>query len=260
MRLRIAVAVLFSGAAFCASAQIQSKSGPPAARLGMSCDQILKMSSTEWIAYAHDHSADAVAAISAYGGCYDARTNALASRLVRSGRGPSARAKSNFQDFDKSIQDFSAKALASTIPPADAVKSAYSALYEKQFRYEFYEGYEAKPASSPTSSAKIATTHPKGDAKPAPTASSESASSDHAAVNVDDMTQAKNHFGELLGALTEDKLHELHAAFGRILGLHSEDPATQLALYRYAIFLLEPAPIAASQDQGSAKPFSAPPF
>ncbi len=46
-------------------------------------------------------------------------------------------------------------------------------------------------------------------------------------------------------------MHSLHAAFGDILGGYATTPATQLLVYRYAIFLLE--------QPGSA-PFSSPPF
>ena len=65
------------------------------------------------------------------------------------------------------------------------------------------------------------------------------------------MTAAKNHFGELLDALPEDKMHELHAAFGDIVSRGEMSEATRLAAYRYAIFVLEPA---------TAQPFSGPPF
>jgi hypothetical protein len=66
---------------------------------------------------------------------------------------------------------------------------------------------------------------------------------------MDEVTKAKNRFGELLGALPDEKLHELHAAFGRVLGLHEVDAATRLAVYRYAVFLLEP-----SSKEGSYPP------
>ena len=62
---------------------------------------------------------------------------------------------------------------------------------------------------------------------------------------------AKNHFGELLDALPEDKEHQLHAAFGDIVGRSQISEAMRLEIYRYAIFLLEPP---------SATPFSPPPF
>ncbi len=261
--MRFGVSLLLLLALAPAPAPAQTKSKPPASRLGMTCDQVLKMSSTEWIAYSRDHSVDAAAAIKAYGVCYDARTNALAGRLARSGRGPSARAKADFQDFDKSIQDFSTKVLASAAPPADAVKSALAALYEKQFRYDFYEGHEIRPVSKPkAASAKEPANEPKAatQSTQAASAASRVADADERANNVDEMTRAKNRFGELLGALPDDKIHELHEAFGRILGLHSEGPETQLAVYRYAIFLMELSENPASQDDSSQKSFSAPPF
>jgi len=69
--------------------------------------------------------------------------------------------------------------------------------------------------------------------------------------DADPVTQAKNHFGELLGALPDDTMHSLHAAFGQILGPNAFTPETQLQVYRYAIFLLEPP---------GGQPFSPPPL
>jgi len=228
-----------------AQTQPPRKSDPD--RLGMTCAQILQMTSTEWIAKiaAVDASrADSqLRGIRVYGNCYDARTNSLATALAKTAKGPSANARSDFQDFQRSIEDFTAKALASANAPADSLKAAYATLYEKQFRYAFYQRHQVK-----STAAVDAVT-----ARLAP----ESAPSD-----ADELTKAKNRFGELLGALPEDKLHELHAAFGRILGLHPTDSTTQLAVYRYAIFLLEsvPAGLSASSSQHGAKPFSPPPF
>ena len=42
-------------------------------------------------------------------------------------------------------------------------------------------------------------------------------------------------------------MHELHRAFGEVIGPHHISEATRLAVYRYAIFILEPP---------SATPFS----
>ena len=65
------------------------------------------------------------------------------------------------------------------------------------------------------------------------------------------MTAAKNRFGELLDALPDDKMHALHSAFGDIVSRGEMSEETGLAVYRYAIFLLEPE---------NAEPFSPPPF
>ena len=69
--------------------------------------------------------------------------------------------------------------------------------------------------------------------------------------DADPVTLAKNRFGKLLEVLPEDKMHELHRAFGDVIGPHPISEATRLAIYRYAIFLLE---------SPSATPPSEPPF
>jgi hypothetical protein len=144
------------------------------------------------------------------------------------------------------------------------VKSTYATLYEKQFRYDFYEAFEnrvAKPAVAKTgtaksSAAKSAEAKTPASAAPndaaAPNAEAASAgNSPQAAPPPDPMTAAKNRFGELLDALPDDKMHALHAAFGDIVSRGEMSEETRLAVYRYAIFLLEPA---------NAEPFFPPPF
>ena len=56
----------------------------------------------------------AVRAITVYGKCYDARTNQLAASLGKAGRGPLMGATGNFREFQKALDDFTAKALAAT--------------------------------------------------------------------------------------------------------------------------------------------------
>jgi hypothetical protein len=213
-----------SGTAFAAAAQTKSTS---ADRLGLTCAQILQMTSDGWIkkfTSAKDATAPStIQAISAYGKCYDARTNRLAASLGKSGKGPLRGARGNFGDFERALNDFTAKALAATEPPADAQKIAYAALYEKQFRYDFYREYEQKSFNPP------------------PLTPEESEA----------FTKAKNHFGELLGLLPEDKMHDLHRAFGEIFAAGGVPDATKLAVYRYAIFLLE---------SPTETPYSPPPF
>jgi len=51
--------------------------------------------------------------------------------------------------------------------------------------------------------------------------------------------------------LPEEKIHEIHAAFGKVLAGTEGNNETKLAVYRYAIFVLEPP---------SAEPYSPPPF
>jgi hypothetical protein len=222
------------------------------------------MTSSEWIANItaiHDSSVDGqLRGIRIYGDCYDARTKRLAAALGKAGNGPVAGAREDFKDFDLALKDFTEKALVAVDPPADAVKSAYASLYEKQFRYAFYQGYEPKSARAPGSPNQTAT-HASAPATAPNSSAAPDASSKTAPSEADDMTKAKNRFGELLDALPEDKLHVLHASFGKILGLHPTSADTQLAVYRYAIFVLEPSPAPNSLDSKQpAKPFSSPPF
>jgi hypothetical protein len=160
-------------------------------------------------------------------------------------------ARGNLRDLQQALDAFTAKALATSDAPADAVKTANAQLYERRFRYEFYQSYEKSPAAklvpaapAPAPAAGLSSTSPS--ASPSSPASANSAPGASNPV-----TQAKNHFGELLDALPEDKEHQLHAAFGEIIGRSQMTEATRLEIYRYAIFLLEPP---------SATPFSPPPF
>jgi hypothetical protein len=198
------------------SANPAQKQSPTADHLGPTCTQILQISSTDWIkkfnAAKDATEPGTIQAISTYGKCYDARTTRLAASLEKSGKGPLMGARGNFGDFERALNDFTAKALAATDPPADAQKKAYAALYAKQFRYDFYREYEQKNFNPP------------------PFTPEES----------DAFTKAKNHFGELLGLLPEEKMHELHRSFGEIFAAGGVPDATKLAVYRYAIFLLEP--------------------
>jgi hypothetical protein len=244
-----------------------STSRPAAAnadRLGMTCTQILALSSTDWLAkYGAVKGSDApqtIRALGAYGKCYDERTNELAASLGKSGKGPLMGALGNFRNLEQALQTFTKAALADSDPPADALKGAYAALYEKQFRYEFYESYAPKPPAAPTDATKPAadTAANSAPAKTNTPAVPNSPASNLAptpeeakASNANPVTQAKNHFGELLGNLPDDQMHELHRTFGEILGPNDATSKMQLLVYRYAIFLLEPP---------GSKPFAPPPF
>jgi len=209
------------------SAVQNAKQSPSADHLGLTCPQILRMSSTDWIkkftAAKDATEPSTIQAISTYGKCYDARTTRLSASLGKSGKGPLMGARGNFGDFEHALGDFATKALATTDPPADAQKKAYANLYAKQFRYDFYRQYEQKNFNPP------------------PLTPEES----------DAFTKSKNHFGELLGLLPEDKMHDLHRAFGEIFAAGGVPDATKLAVYRYSIFLLE---------SPADSPYSPPPF
>ncbi len=220
------LALLSYAASFASQAQKQS---PTADHLGLTCAQILQMSSTDWIkkftAAKDPNEPSTLQAISTYGKCYEARTTRLAASLAKSGKGPLMGARGNFSDFDHALNDFTAKALAATDPPADAQKKAYAALYAKQFRYLFYE---ASVEHLDTRNIFLAAPEDAGD-----------------------MGKAKNHFGELLGLLPEDKMHEIHKSFAEVLDKAVVDRDRRLQLYLFVIFLLE---------SPSETPYSPPPF
>lgn len=257
MRVTIAIIFFVAAAPAIALAQSPSRHHPGSGRPGPTCAQILQTSSSDWGARSAiaDSSADAkLHAIASYARCYDARTDRLAAALAKSGKGPSRAALEDFREFDTALKDFTARALAAADPPSDALKSAYAALYEKQFRYALYQeceqkGVKPQPHVAPAPPASKITQAPLApastSASPAPAATAQGSA------DTDPLTMAKNHFGEQLDALPEDKMHELHAAFGRVVGRYAVTNETRLAVYRYAIFLLEPP---------AAAPFAPPPF
>jgi hypothetical protein len=229
---------------------------------GMTCAQILGMSSADWVAQSSEKAPDArsaeqkkVQAIAAYGKCYDARTDRLGASLGKSAKGPSMGARGNFRDLQKALEAFTSKALAASEPPADAVKTAYARLYEMQFRYGFYHGYERNSPKSPAAdTAGLNGKSNSAEAVPAKSASSAPvtvSSASAAPGDANPVSLAKNHFGEILNSLPEDKRHELHAAFGDIVSRSEIGEETRLAIYRYAIFLFE---------SSSDRPFSPAPF
>ena len=261
MRSVVVRMILLGAISQAATAQTHPTQKAEPDRLGMSCAQIVETSSADWVRkFTTGKSAapDAtVRALAVYGECYDARTNRLATSLGKSGKGPLMGARGNFRDFEQALKDFTAKVLAPNDPPEDAVKTATAALYEKQFRYDFYRSYTQQAPKTPAQPANAVTSKPAGnvDGVPArgssPTSSRRPAPPAGAPEDAEPMTKAKNRFGELLDALPEEKLREIHKAFGRIFSGDPVSDATKLAVYRYAIFCLEPA---------SATPFSPPPF
>ena len=190
------------------------------------CSAVLQSSSSDYIAqYTAAHSSsqdDTLKAIETYSKCYESRTTRLAATLNKSGKGPLMGANGNFRDFQAALKDFTTKALADTLPPGDAVRTAYASLYSLQFRYEFLERYaHADPNAGRLSDEQS-----------------------------DEMSKAKNRFGELLGLLKTDQFHEVHSAFSGVLALVNND-VTKLEVYRYGIFLLA---------RPGEKAFAPPPF
>lgn len=266
-----------------AQAQFQAKRTPRPAdndRLGLTCPQILRMSSKDWVEKFTAAKAPGgqnaspeitIRAIAAYGKCYDARTDQLAASLGRTGKGPLMGARGNFGDFEKALKDFETAALGNVQPPANEVKIAYAGLYEKQFRYAFYLSYtpagqtKTSAQSGTKQSASSASTKsapPPSKAEPGesssvrpdgakPPSAAEEVGETSAEDTAEDFTKAKNRFGQLLQALPEDNAKAVHSAFGNILGGYEVSQETRLNVYLYAIFLLEP---------DDAKPFAPPPF
>jgi hypothetical protein len=224
----LTLSLILACGAFARASPAQTRAAD-ADRLGLSCAQILQMTSAAWVAHFAEKAgtpSDApasVRAVTAYGKCYDARTNQLAASLGKSGRGPLMGALGNFRDFQKALDDFTTKALAVSDKQPGTQEAAYAALYEKQFRYEFYQRYEQRISGGRPLTAEEAAEYSK----------------------------AKNRFGEFLGLLPEDKAHIIHSAFSQIFDGGPVTDVTKLELYRFAISVLE-----SPKD----KAFSPPPF
>jgi hypothetical protein len=224
------IALILAPAGFPQAKPAQTRAADPD-RLGLTCAQILQKSSGDWIVYfnektgltATNSAIGVLRPIAVYGKCYDARTDQVAASLGKSGRGPLMGALGNFRDFQKSLDDFTAKALAVSNKAPGTQETAYAVLYEKQFRYEFYQRYALRLSEN------------------RPLTAEESA----------EYSKAKNRFGEFLGLLPEDKAHIIHAAFSQIFDGGPVTDVTKLELYRFAISVLE-----SPQDT----PFSPPPF
>ena len=265
--LSIAPLLLTAIASSFGAQQPSQKQAAAADQLGMTCAQILQMSSTDWITHfngkvnpANGASPGAAAsankssgetpeaqatlrAIAVYGKCYGARTDRLAASLGKSGKGPLMGVRGNFRDFETALKNFTTLALGGAQPPADPVKTAFAALYEKQFRYALYQSYEQKPVNQPPPAPKEATV--------APTTAAAADQKPSATRITDPMTLAKNRFGDFLAALPDDERHEIHAAFGEIFEKGSIGERWKIEIYRYAIYILE-----SPKDT----PFSPPPF
>jgi hypothetical protein len=263
-----------AGGGYC-SQHTTPKQTPAASQLGMSCAQILQMTSTDWVAHfngktnhakeANSGAADGAGgaskssaetpdvqatlrAISTYGKCYDARTDRLAASLGKTGKGPLMGVRGNFRDFEAALKNFTTTALRVAQPPDDAVKAANAALYEEQFRYAFYQSYEQKLVKHPPPADKDATPAPADVATTSPAQAGQKPSPSKI---TDPMTLAKNRFGDFLAALPEDQRREIHLAFGEIFDKGPIGEQWKLEVYRYAISILE-----SPKD----KPFSPPPF
>jgi hypothetical protein len=224
------ISLVLAPAGFPQAKPAQTKAAD-ADRLGLTCTQILQMTSTAWVAQFAEKAGTSnnaagvptVRAIAVYGKCYEARTSQVAASLGKSGRGPLMGALGNFRDFQQALDDFTVKALAASSKAPGTQDAVYAALYEKQFRYEFYQKYALRLSENRPLTAEEAAEYSK----------------------------AKNRFGEFLGLLPEDQAHIIHAAFSHIFDSGPVSDVTKLELYRFAISVLE-----SPKD----KPFAPPPF
>src|SRR5271156_4298173 len=205
---------------------VQRQAGA-ADQLGMTCTQILQMSSTDWVTQFNGKvnrtknanpgamgRADGASkpstetpdvetilrAIAAYGKCYDGRSDRLAASLGRTGKGPLMGVRGNFRDFETALKNFTAVVFSVAQPPADAVKTANAALYEKQFRYALYQSYQQKSGKESPLPAQDASPTAASSAAKGPATTGQPALT---ARITDPMTLAKNRFGDFLAALPE---------------------------------------------------------
>jgi len=314
LALMISAAVLWFFPATSIHAQQKAPTERAARTAGPPCAEILKATSADYVAHESASQApkEEIRAIETYGRCFDERTARLAASLARRSKGPKKAELASLNDLEQKLRNFTAAALADTNPPGDRLKAAYAALYQEQFRYEFYDSFEEKtgkpkvasspagakpktaaPSPPPSSATKGATTTSGQSSAPLPekpalrlqgvpagaTATKKSASSEAgvsvtpnsgkpaASANapttsapptsasdskeIDPFTKAKNHFGELLGALPPEKIHEVHSSFGKLFDGNPVSEELKVDIYKYAIFLLE-----GPKD----KPFAPPPF
>jgi hypothetical protein len=108
------------------------------------------------------------------------------------------------------------------------------------------------PKKMPLSGLPVANRPTASPPTPAPEKAPEKvAETEPTSKDIDPFTKAKNHFGELLGLLPEEKMREVHSAFGKLFSGNPVSEDLKPEVYRYAIFLLE---------WPSDPPFAPPPF
>ena len=92
------------------SGALQFSKKPDADRLGLTCAQILQMTSSEWIAKVTSIDASAadgnLRGIRVYGTCYDQRTDRLAASLAKTGKGPVMERARKFPRFRTVAPEF----------------------------------------------------------------------------------------------------------------------------------------------------------
>ena len=116
----------------------------------MPCEQILKLSSTDYInkyTQAHgDNTLERVNAIYQYGNCYSQNLDNIQAKMNESGHHPLMGANAHFHDFESALNNFTDTVLGFCSPDGSLkrVTAAYATLYQKQFRNFFYQQYLPK--------------------------------------------------------------------------------------------------------------------
>jgi len=191
-----------------------------------SCDQVLKMSSRDFInqyTQAHgDNTIEKINAIYQYNDCYSQHLDALRTQLNKSGRHPLMGANANFGDFEKALNDFTTTALGFCSPQSSfkRVTAAYAMLYQQQFRQLFYQQFQPK-AKQP-------------------------------AVNPKAISAAKAKLEDLINRLPKNQIEVANKTFSAYFEAAVKGvklPAQPV--YEYAIMLLQ---------SPTDKPYSSPPF
>jgi hypothetical protein len=192
----------------------------------MPCEQILKLSSTDYInkyTQAHgDNTLERVNAIYQYGNCYSQNLDNIQAKMNESGHHPLMGANAQFHNFESALNNFTDTALGFCSPDGSLkrVTAAYATLYQKQFRNLFYQQYL-----------------PKGKV---PAADSKAISA--AQAKLEDLIK---HLPERQVAAATKAFTAYYDAAVKDLNLPAQP------VYEYAIMLLQPP---------ADKPYSPPPF
>jgi hypothetical protein len=210
------------------SAQTPQSQPADSDMLGMTCNQILAKSSSEWLDQFTKTKSDSTVwierGLAVYGQCYDKRTDALAQSLAQKGTGPLMGGMGNLHDMQSTLAAFTSQALNATSGGGtyDRVQAAFANLYQKQFTYMFYQKYMNSDQPLP-------------------------AESDPKLLN-----QAKERLGELTSQSKGEQEENLQDAFDQFRKAAVEECGLpELPLYLYAINIMQ-SPV--------DPPFSKPPF
>lgn len=209
-------------------AQTRQTQTVPSDMLGLNCGQMLAMSSSQWMDRYTNAKGDSTnwveQGLSIYGQCYDQRTEALATSLNNMGKGPLMGGLGNLHDMQSTLQTFTTQALDASSPDGTfgRIQAAYAMLYQKQFTYQFYQGYVNVDQQVPTLS------------------------------DPESLSQAKQRLGELISQHKGTQGENLQNAFDQFETNAVEGCGIpEVSVYQYAIMILQ---------SPADPPFSKPPF